>query len=152
MFRRLRSAVILAVIWATVWLPVGAIVGYVLTRIVTPGQSLRDFLAGLIIWTMLGSLSGGIFALLLSLFERSRTIHELTAWRLAAWGTIGGGGLPLAAAFAFTRLVPSVHMSSSAPPVFALMAALGAFCAVGTLWLARREQPTASASVSGRDR
>src|SRR5262249_37470911 len=136
MFRRLRSALILAVIWAIVWLPVGAIVGLVLTRIVTPGQSLRDFLAGLMIWTTLGSLSGGIFALLLSLFERSRTIHELTPWRLALWGTIGGGGLPLAAAFTFTRLAPSVHMTSAAPTVFALMAALGALCAVVTLWLA----------------
>jgi uncharacterized membrane protein len=128
----------LAAVWAVVWLPVGVAVGLWLTRFAHPQQSWNDFFSGLGAWILIGAISGAIFALLLALFERNRTFNQLSPGRVVLWGVIGGGAVPVGANVAIATLFPSIHLSSAAPVVFAIMIALGALCALGTLWLARR--------------
>ena len=88
-------------------------------------------------WTGIGILSGAVFAALLAMFERGRTLDRLSAHRVSAWGVLGGATVPVLSSFVVLALT-NVELSGEAPPVFLAMAALGGACARATLWLVRR--------------
>jgi hypothetical protein len=114
-----------------VWLPAGVILAFLLGW---TGNSL--WFLGL--WTTLGAASGAIFALLLARFERRRSLHELSARRLAIWGATAGAAIPIVGSFLLVSLVTDVSLGSDAPIVFAALALLGASCAWATIAIARR--------------
>ena len=138
--RRLRGILVAAVIWAIVWLPLGLALPWLRRRpldqcVYCPPSFVIRFLG---IWTLWGALSGAIFAVVLAIAERRRTLADLSFARVAVWGAIGSLALPGA-------MTISDVMRSAAPDSerFVLMAlgiaaALGAGCAAGTLALARR--------------
>lgn len=136
MLRRIRGALSVALIWALAWLPFGVVVGLWKGWVSLPPRHEIDlwFVA---VWTLLGACAGGVFAILLAALERYRTLSELSPRRLAAWGAIGGAGLPVAGSLLIT-LLTDLSLASDAPGIFALMALLGATCAWMTLRIARR--------------
>jgi hypothetical protein len=136
--RRLRGAISLALLWAAVWLPAGALLTLLSGW---TGHSLRLPLWYFGIWTALGALSGGVFALLLAVLERRQSFQQLSARRLAIWGAIAGGAIPIGGSLLIVALFSDLSLSADAPSAFASMALLGAACAVATLSLARRGAP-----------
>ncbi len=138
--RRLRGILIAAIIWAIVWLPLGlALLGL---RRRSPGDCVycpADFVIRFLgIWTLWGALSGAIFAVVLAVAERRRTLAELSFARVAVWGAIGSLALP--GALTIADLMQSAFPSEWRFVLTALgiAAALGAGCAAATLALARR--------------
>jgi len=89
-------------------------------------------------WILWGAVSGGIFAIVLMFAERRRSLLELATARVALWGAVGSLALP-AALMVRDDFVRGVLIEGRL--VFlplALIAALGAACAAGTLRIARR--------------
>ncbi len=96
LLRRLRGALGIGVTWAVSWAGIGLILGVIL-RVLRP----QDFDEGesigkaVMIFGVIGFLSGLGFSLLLSLGERRGSVNELSLWRVAIWGLLGGVGIPL---------------------------------------------------------
>jgi hypothetical protein len=134
-FRRLRGTLGLASLWAAVWLPTGVLLSLVLGW---TGHSLRLPSWYLGAWTVLGASSGAVFAMLLALFERRRSLQDLSVRRLSIWGAAAGAALPIAGSLLLVAFVSGLSLSSDAPVVFAVLALLGASSAWATLTIARR--------------
>jgi hypothetical protein len=97
--RRLRATLIIALTWALVWLPMGfALALYAGSRPPQPSDvisrpvALPAFVTA---WTIWGAISGGVFAFVLTVTERRRTIETLSTARTAVWGALGAVALPL---------------------------------------------------------
>ena len=137
--RRLLGANGVAVAWVLLWTPLGALLGPLLDVYRRLGDPPHHWIPELslmaAIGAILGYLSGwvygALFALLLGVFERGRTLATLPAWRVAIWGALPGllfGAIPLSPHWdAGMRLVTT-----------ALWAVPGACTACVALWLARR--------------
>lgn len=74
------------IMWAVVTIAVGGIIGVVDPDSIDPGEGL--IVAGSIIGSM-GLLSGVVFWILVSRFERDKTILDLSVSRAAMWGILG---------------------------------------------------------------
>lgn len=94
--QRLRGALGIGVTWAVGCAGLGLILGIILS-VLRP----QDFGEGesigkaVVIFGVIGFLSGLGFSLLLYLGERRRSVNELSLWRVAIWGLLGGVGIPL---------------------------------------------------------
>jgi hypothetical protein len=149
MIRRLRAALLTALVWAMGWTVAGILWMSGLTWLIRQRQGvgpdpLSFVMAVLMNWTLLGALSGAVFALVLSLAERKRgSLEALSLSRMALWGAVGGVGLPLLVA-------PFVAIAARNPiqqvvMVVLLNGVLGASASAGSLQLARRAAQLPSA-------
>lgn len=91
-------------------------------------------------WTLWGAVSGGVFAIVLMIAERRRSLAELSFTRTALWGALGSLSLP-AAVMARDAIQSGVLIEGRLLllPVM-LTAGLGAACAAGTLRIARQSR------------
>jgi len=145
MLRKLRAALVIAGIWAIVWMPMGlALALYAGSRSPQPTDvlarpvSVPVFVSA---WTMWGGMSGALFAFILGLAERRRTLASLSRVRTVAWGAIGCVTLPAVLTVVDALGTPAgLRGYGWRFPVAALAvsAGLGAACAAATLALARR--------------
>jgi hypothetical protein len=136
MLRRLRSALILGSLWGIVWLILGIIVAVTLRWIRFPLRPVDAI--NLAVWTGLGIASGTTFAGLLARLERDRTLETLALGRLALWGILAGGGIPIVFSAILLAVLPHVNLEPRAYGVFALLGVTGAATALGTIALAKR--------------
>jgi hypothetical protein len=86
-------------------------------------QSHTSWIIALMVSTV-GCISGSAFALILSSAEQRKSIRELSTWRAALWGALGGAALPL-----LTSMNDSVLLNTIP---------LGAMFAASTVAIARR--------------
>ena len=93
MIRKLRSlrsglgiSLTWGILWAVVWTSVGMIIGIVDPDSIAPGES--PFIPGAFLGLM-GLFSGFCFCILLLLFERDRTVSEMSLIRVVLWGILG---------------------------------------------------------------
>ena len=94
--RRLRGALGICMTWGVLWATIGLVLGFIL-GVVRPDQIEPGEGPGRIatVLGLFGFLSGLGFAGLFSLAEGRRTIHELSLRRVALWGLLGAGAIPM---------------------------------------------------------
>src|SRR5262245_19822214 len=103
LLRRLRGVLGTALVWAIVWCLAGsaiiapAVWWYGKTHDEGPASFGEILLAVMMNLSAWGAVSGAVFALLLAIAERRRTVNELSMGRVVGWGPIGGAALPLIA-------------------------------------------------------
>lgn len=143
MLRRLRSAIVVGLLWGVVWLIIGIVVGAFMRLLAPPPVGVNGLLLG--IWTGLGMASGMTFAGLLARLERNRTVETLAFRRLVFWGVLAGAGIPIALSMIVLAVAaPDLHLARSDYGVFAVLGAIGAATAAGTIAIARRGVPANS--------
>ena len=148
MLRRLRGILGTALTWALVWLPLGFLVP-LLRR--PPSECLYCppdwFGRFLLLWVLWGAVSGAVFAVVLMIAERSRSLLDLSLLRTASWGAIGAIALPLLATIIDVNRSTYWSMNwQFIGLVLAVSAGLGAVCAAATLAMVRRGRASGSAS------
>jgi len=155
MLRRVRAILVTGILWGLVWLPVGAAVGFVqykrggLIDVLPPppGVVLRTLGRFTLEWGLLGSINGALFAVLLAVAERGRTLATLTVRRVAFWGAVGTLVLPsVVLLIALLLFGPSGLFIKVVPMVSVL--ALGAGCGTTMFLVARRAPASADRDVS----
>lgn len=94
--RRIRGALGIGVTWGAMWVAIGLAVMTALAIFrpeeIDPGEGPARVLP---ILGLVGFLSGLGFSGWLSLAERRRSLHQLSLWRVAFWGLLGGVAIPL---------------------------------------------------------
>ena len=145
--RRLRAAAIIALIWAVLGLPFGAALGVLINRRphfeVAPPSTLW-FTIAISLW---GACSGAVFALLLRIAERGKSVATLSAARVAVWGALGCVTPPIGITIYDLASVPTSFHSYDWFPALcavAITGGLGAVGAVTTLRLGRPQSITGS--------
>jgi hypothetical protein len=146
-WHRIRGVLGISIVWAVAWLPLAVGLGLYRYWSDAPYRNLlpnklEGFLAHMAnavgLGMLAGAVSGAIFAVILALAERNRTLSNLSIRRLAIWGGIGASLLPATflslEAFVFTH----GNWWSGATIVLGIAAALGAASAAATLKLANR--------------
>ena len=94
--RRMRGLLGVGLSWALLWAGVILAIG-TLISVVDPGSidaGEEPWRMALTIVAPIGFVSGLVFGSLLMRLEGKKTIRELSLWRVALWGAIGGGVLP----------------------------------------------------------
>jgi hypothetical protein len=140
--RRLRGIAGTALAWATGWGIAGTVFGAALLA-TEPAlrSSLRAItmvlLGSIVGWAVTGAVAGVLFATVLLMAERRRTLQDLLPRRIAAWGALGGALLPLVGA-ALTASISGPIAAGRGAMTVALGALLGGSCAFLSLKLARR--------------
>ncbi len=119
--KRIRGAFGMGLTWAAVWGGVGAIAG-----LVAGVGAVAPAISG----ALFGFIGGAIFSTVLGIAEGRRRFDEMSLWRFAGWGAVGG--LTMAVA-----LVGEITLANFVLNGF-VYALLGAGCASGSLALARR--------------
>jgi hypothetical protein len=80
----IRRAALLAVTWAVTWAPLGVLAGFVMD----PNDTLDEP------WPALGAypgfLCGLVFAVVLGIAHRHRSLYQLSPGRAGAWGVLSG--------------------------------------------------------------
>ena len=144
---RLRGVLGTALTWALVWLPVGvvmALIAFSARRdvICLYCPPFWDWFPFLVLrWTLWGAVSGGVFAIVLMIAERRRSLAELSFTRTALWGAVGSLSLPAAFIVRDAIQAGALIEGRLAGLSVVLTAGLGAACAAGTLRIAR-QSPT----------
>lgn len=94
--RKLRGLLGFGVTWGAMWGVIGAGIGSVVSLLGPGATTLSN---SVIVWAMgmgaYGVISGIAFGGLLALGEGSRTLRELSLKRVALWGVVGSGLVPL---------------------------------------------------------
>jgi hypothetical protein len=125
LFRKLRGAVGVGLTWAVGWAVIifliGTVIGIVDPDSIDAGE--EPLRIALTIIAPVGLISGLLFAAIMSLTERHKSVHDLSLIRAALWGALGAAVLPL--------LTP---MNDA---VLSTVCPLGALFAAGTVALAR---------------
>ena len=124
--RTIRGAIGVGVTWAALWALFGFLFA-LMVRIVSdepfgPGE---NELTAAIVFGIVGFLSGSLFALVMAIAERRRTLSELSVGRAAGWGALASAALPLLTTIDNGMLV--------------IFAPLGAVFAATSVALAKRE-------------
>lgn len=154
--RRLRGMVAMSVFWAVLW-TIGWTVLGALAFLVGPLVLSRDdyvplryvpgiLAQGAVLWAVWGAVSGAVFALLLAIAERRRTIADLRMSRVALWGAIGGVVIPLGITAVAGRHGMGQGLLLGVGILGTISALLGALCSTGTLWLVRRGERAPAAT------
>jgi len=141
---RLRGVLGTALTWAIVWLPVGVVMALMALNsrrevICLYCPPFWDWFPLFVFsWTLWGAVSGGVFAIVLMIAERRRSLAELSYTRTALWGALGSLSLP--AALMVRDAIRSGVLIEGRLGVLSvvLTAGLGAACAAGTLRIARQ--------------
>ena len=142
LLRRLRGVLVTAFLWAAVWGPLGCLIAVALvlsSRAQVVGLSFGNaMLAVLAFYGLWGTVSGGVFAVALSIAERQRRIEELSMGRVALWGAVGGAALPAIGSVAIILTGHARQLPLQIAVLFAIASLLGSLCSAATLALARR--------------
>ncbi len=151
--RRLRGILRTALVWGIAWTLPGIVWvrGLLwLTHAQVPGLGGVFWSSVIQNWTLVGAISGALFALVFSAAERrTHSLESLSMRRFAMWGAIGGAGLPLILFPAMARMIPSaIGQALGAAAVYGL---LGAASAAGSLRLARRANPALPSTLTDHD-
>ncbi len=125
--KRIRGALGIGLTWAAAWGGVGLILVLVVGAIL---GDLFVFLGASVVYAATGFIGGAIFSTVLGIAEGRRRFDEMSLWRFAGWGAVGG--LTMAVA-----LVGEITLANFVLNGF-VYALLGAGCASGSLALARR--------------
>ena len=141
--RRVRGILGTALVWAGLAVPLAILQALFLAALGKPLPPLSYLPVALAAILVRGAFSGAVFATLLSLRARGRSLGALRLTDVARWGALGTLVFP---AIAIALIL--VMRSAPIPPVLLLAtvaqtAVLGAGCGVFTLHLARRESPAA---------
>ena len=80
--RRLRGIIGTGITWAIGWAGIFGVVGAIFGAYSVPRLALVGGFTGLI--------AGGAFAVILSITERRHRLEDLSLWRTALWGGLGG--------------------------------------------------------------
>ncbi len=126
--KRIRGALGMGLTWAAAW---GGVFG-IASMIGGAGGGLANLGANLVTFGLLGFIGGAAFSVVLGIAEGRRRFDEMSLWRFAFWGALGGGLLmtpPLLMGW-----VPTLEGWGIA----GVLALLGAGCSAGSLALARR--------------
>lgn len=129
--KRIRGAVGMGVVWAALWAAVGAV-----KALLDPHGSIDAPWVGPPIGVFPGLVGGLLFSAGL-VIAAPRRLHELSVWRVAAWGAMVGfflGVLP----FAINEPPVEFPLWRVAAVVIGSMTLMGAVSAAGSLALARR--------------
>ena len=118
--QRIRGALGMGLTWAVGWFGVGAIVGLV------GNYGLFGLAFSAAIFAVMGFVGGAAFSVVLGIAEGRRRFDQMSLWRFAAWGAVGG-------------LLLYVPMGEGALTV-GIVTLLGAGSAAGSLALARRAE------------
>lgn len=129
-FRRLRGIIGTGVIWAVGW--AGGLVAWHIIG----GWPLEFIGQTVFTGLVLGFVAGGSFASVLSIAERRHTLADLSLWRAALWGGIGGT-LLIIVAVSIAALV-GASIGGGVLGGLAWFFLLGAGCASGSVALAKR--------------
>ena len=154
--RKLRAVLVTAVVWAGSWALASQI--FLIAAAIIKGVPLTFlfpdyFLVAVIAWGSWGALSGVFFAGLLSVAESRRSIDKLSSRRIALWGAVAGGALPVIT-YLISQLVPTISIAgvtvklAGTLPVLASViftGLLGGGAAAGHLAIARQAIPDRSA-------
>jgi hypothetical protein len=135
LLRRTRGALGVALTWGVVWaalfLVLFTIIGLVHPQSVSePGETPMGFA---LIGAGYGFFSGVVFALLLAVAERGRSISDLPLWRVALWGAVAPAAWPL-----LTQVNDAQGL---------IFAPAGAALSAGLVALARRSRAPAEVSA-----
>jgi len=153
LLRRLRGVLVAALVWAVLWLPLGVAVG-VLRYLNSPPFDLisdeaPERLPALPIiattagqWSLWGAVVGIVFALVLLGAERTRTIEDLSPWRMASWGGLAAIALPLILVLIDAVRYTNTSIGWQFVTILAVTGAFGAACSAGMLGMARRASVT----------
>lgn len=124
--RTIRGAMGVGLTWAWMWAFLGALLAFAIRLFrpggLAPGENEISFA---IVFAIVGFVSGALFALVLALAERRRTLGDLSLRRAALWGAVGSAALPLLTAMPNGTVI--------------IFAPLGALFAASSVALAKRE-------------
>ncbi|MGH8004894.1 MAG: hypothetical protein ACRECJ_09255 [Limisphaerales bacterium] len=96
LLRKFRDVIGVGLIWGTVWPATGALLFWFI-GIIAPGKTGSDVTAieMALILARVGFVSGVIFGILLSIFERRKTLAEIPLFRAVLWGVLASALFPL---------------------------------------------------------
>ena len=143
MLARLRAVAFTTLLWAVAFCVVGVVYGLYRAWTMAPPDipigvaRLRIVELMPLVFAAWGAISGAVFAILLSLAERRRSLADLSVVRTALWGAIGSGIAPaviLLVALSQTGWMPVIPSLV----LVGVTATLGCVLAGGQLALARR--------------
>ncbi len=128
--KRIRGALGIGLTWAAAWGGVGLILALVVGAIL---GDLFVFLGASVVYAATGFIGGAIFSTVLGIAEGRRRFDEMSLWRFAGGGAVGGLLLAMSLNLLTASATPLLWFGTS---VF--VALLGAGSAAGSLALARR--------------
>lgn len=135
--RRLRGVIGTALTWAFGWAAAFSLLNVGMAII--GGYPIRQFALSALVGGFYGFIAGGSFAVILTIAEGRRTLHQLSLKRVALWGGIGGavlvvvgGAILLGAGF------PVDQIAGALLTRLGIVAVLGAGSASGSVALARK--------------
>jgi hypothetical protein len=131
--RRLRGIIGTGLTWAVGWAGLWCAYFLVLAGLGLVGEGVMSFPVFLVTTIFIagwGFIAGGLFGLGLSILERHKKLEDLSLWRVALWGGLGGSLLTVV--FNLTR-VGYVHW-----PAVLTFFLISAGLSSGTVALARR--------------
>src|SRR5262245_22389748 len=145
MLHRIRAVLVTSVLWALVWASIGAIIGLVthpagIDLLPLPPETGINWsrVAGFALeFAVIGAINGALFALLMAVAERGRTVSTLSVGRVTLWAAVGTFILPLIIFLFLFFLRPFGSTSVEILPLLSFLA-LGAACGLGMIILARR--------------
>ncbi len=156
MLRLVRAILVTGILWGFVWLSVGAAVGFVqyqrggLIDLLPPppGFMLATITRFMLEWGLLGAINGALFAVLLAIAERGRTVATLSMRRVALWGAVGTLILPAFVLLVGVLLFGSSGLFVKVVPMLSILV-LGAGCAATMFLMARRASDVADHRAPG---
>ena len=132
--KRIRGAVGMGLTWATAWF--GASMIFLLVPLLVfgyppVGVGPAQVLYGSVLFARLGFAGGAAFSIVLSVSEGRRRFDEMSLWRFAFWGALGGVLMSWLLIGTGTETVDSIV-------TYGIIPLLAAGSAAGSLALARR--------------
>jgi hypothetical protein len=138
LLRKVRGLLGTAVTWAIAWIPLG-LIPIALIELLSGRPLHLAFLvriAGAL--GVVGAISGLAFGTILAIAERRHTLSTVSARRVAFWGSLGALLAPGVSLGLFLLRDPDFFEPTMALRTLGISCLLGAACAGGTLYLARR--------------
>ena len=91
--KRLRGVIKTGLTWAIGWPVLFSLImlgEIVIGRAHPSTWVLKEQLVGFVFISAIGFIAGSVFGVLLSILERHKKLEDLSLWRIALWGTVGG--------------------------------------------------------------
>ena len=144
LLRKLRGIGATALTWGLSWAVLGGVVLACIEllwptlpqmNLSGPAIAWELFRIGFRLAGMIGLIAGALFAIMVALAERRRTLATLSVRRMSAWGALGGASIPLVGVALYAASEGAWPYGFA--PLIAVTGALGAFSSWAMLRLAR---------------